>query len=144
MIDCPGCTVCTKFLCLRLCVSFNDVGIENLLVLAAVAKAVSMHEQLAVHHIGSRNWACVKRRGYTKGGFFQKVQFVLQISKKIFQKTFLNLKFKIPDHNIILLWAGISNFKFRIVFWNIIFGRFEKQIALSEKSHLYYSLLRRI
>mgnify|MGYP007048365776 CR=1 FL=1 len=70
---------------------------------------------------------------------FQKVRFVFQISqypKKIFQKTILNLKFKIPAHNIILLWAGILNFKFRIVFWNIFFweiGRFEKQITLSEK-----------
>ena len=39
------------------------------------------------------------------------------------QKTILNLKFKIPAHNIILLWVGILNFKFRIVFWNISFWR---------------------
>ena len=47
-----------------------------------------------------------------KGGFFLEsaIRFLdLQISKKkIFQKTILNLKFKIPAHNIILLWAGIS------------------------------------
>ena len=69
---------------------------------------------------------------------FQEVLFVFQISnsqKKIFQKNILNLKFKIPAHNSIMLWAGILNFKFRIVFWNIFLeiGRFEKRIALSEK-----------
>ena len=31
------------------------------------------------------------------------------------------------------IWSGILNFKFRIVFWNIFFGRFEKRIAFSEK-----------
>ena len=43
-----------------------------------------------------------------KVAFFQKVRFIFQISqspKKIFQKTILNLKFKIPTHNIILLWG---------------------------------------
>ena len=48
----------------------------------------------------------------------------------------MNLKFKIPAHNIILIWAGILNLKLRTVFWNIFFweaGRFEKRIALSEK-----------
>ena len=35
------------------------------------------------------------------------------------------MKFKIPAHNIIILWAGILNFKFRIVFWNIFFGDWE-------------------
>ena len=63
-----------------------------------------------------------------KVAFFQKVRFIFQISqspKKIFQKTILNLKFKIPTHNIILLWGGILNFKFRIVFWNIFFWDWE-------------------
>ena len=35
-----------------------------------------------------------------------------------------------------MLWAGILNFKFKIVFWNIFFSRFgdlKKQIAHSEK-----------
>ena len=32
-----------------------------------------------------------------------------------------------------MLWAGNLNFKLRIVFWNIFFWRFEKQITLSEK-----------
>ena len=74
-----------------------------------------------------------------KGGLFSEsaIHFSnLPISKeKIFQKTILNLKFKIPAHSIILLWAGILNFKFRIVFWNIFsleIWRFEKCIALSE------------
>ena len=37
----------------------------------------------------------------SKGGFFQKMRFVFQISqfpKKIFQKTILSLKFEIPAH----------------------------------------------
>ena len=55
-----------------------------------------------------------------KGGFFPEsaIRFLdLQISKKkIFQKTILNLKFKIPAHNIILLSTGNLNFKLRIVF----------------------------
>ena len=47
--------------------------------------------------------------------------------------------FEIPVHNITLLWAETLNFKFRIVFLIIFWGeiwRFEKRIALSEKSHL--------
>ena len=41
---------------------------------------------------------------------------------KILQKTILNLKFKIPAHNSSLFWAGILNFKFRIVFGIFSFG----------------------
>jgi hypothetical protein len=40
--------------------------------------------------------------------------------------------------------AGNLNFKVRIEIWNIFLfeiGRFEKQITLSEKSHLYQELL---
>ena len=75
-----------------------------------------------------------------KGGFFSEsaIRFFKSpnLQKKIFQKTILNLKFKISAHNIILLWAGILNFKSRIVFWNIFFGIFgdlKKRITLSEK-----------
>ena len=69
-----------------------------------------------------------------KGGFFQKVQFgFFKSPNKIFQKTILNLKFKVPAHNIRLLWAGILNFKFRIVFLNIFFWRLG---YLKNKSHL--------
>ena len=60
----------------------------------------------------------------------------LQILKKNIPKNYLgiwNLKFKIPAQNSIMLWAGILNFKFRIVFWNILLGDLKKQIALSEK-----------
>ena len=64
-----------------------------------------------------------------KGGFFQKVWFIFQISqspqKKYSKKTILNLKFKIPAHNSIMLWAGILNFKFRIVFLEYFFGDWE-------------------
>ena len=71
-----------------------------------------------------------------KVAFFQKVRCVFQISKspkKIFQKTILNLKFKFPAKNTLLLLAGNLNFKLRIVFWNIFFGDLKKRIALSEK-----------
>ena len=58
-----------------------------------------------------------------KVAFFQKVRFVFQISKspkkKLFQKTFLDLKFKFPANFSILFFLKI---------W-----RFEKQIALSER-----------
>ena len=40
------------------------------------------------------------------------------------------MKYKIGAHNNSMLWAGILNFKFRIVFWNIFFWRF----GLSEKN----------
>ena len=76
--------------------------------------------------------------GFLKVAFFQKVRFGFQTSKspkKIFQKTILNLKFEIPAHNSIMLWARILNFKSRIVFWILFLEiwRFEKRIALSEK-----------
>ena len=69
--------------------------------------------------------------------FFQKVLLVFQISKspkKKFQKTILNLKFKIPDQNNIILWARILNFKFMIVFWNIFsFGDLKNQSRFLKK-----------
>ena len=74
-----------------------------------------------------------------KVAFFRKCDSYFRspdLKKKIFQKTILNLKLKISAHNIILFWSGILNFKFKIVFWNIFFSRFEdlkKRIALSEK-----------
>ena len=72
-----------------------------------------------------------------KGGFFSEsaIRFSnLPISKiRIFHKTILSLKFKFPVNYSVLLLAGNLNFKFRIIFWNIFFWRFEKHIALSEK-----------
>mgnify|MGYP007022731055 CR=1 FL=1 len=65
--------------------------------------------------------------------FFRKFDFFFKSPKRIFQKTILNFKFKIPAQNSIMLWAGILNFKFRTVFWNIFFleiWRFEKRITL--------------
>ena len=56
--------------------------------------------------------------------FFRKCDVFFKspyLQKKIFQKTILNLKFKVPAHNIRLLWAGILNFKFRIVFLEYFF-----------------------
>ena len=64
----------------------------------------------------------------------------LQSPKKIFQKkTILDLKFKIPAYDSIMLWAEILKFQVQDSFLIIFFleiGRFEKQIALSEQSHL--------
>ena len=71
-------------------------------------------------------------KNYSKGSFFSESAIHFSNLQKKYSKTILNLKFNIPAHNIILLWAGILNFKFRIVFWNIFLGRFEKQITLSE------------
>ena len=65
--------------------------------------------------------------------FFQKVRFVFQISKSPKK----NIPNYYPELEIwiccLLLLVGNLNFKFRIVFWNISFWRFEKWIALSEK-----------
>ena len=69
---------------------------------------------------------------YLKVACFQYMRLVFQSSKsqkKVFQKTVLNLKFKFPANNTLLLLAGNLNFKLRIVFWNIFFLRFEKQIT---------------
>ena len=63
-----------------------------------------------------------------KVAFFRKCDSFFRspnLEKKIFQKTNLNLKFKIPAQNSIMLWAGILNFKFKIVFWNIFFQNLE-------------------
>ena len=62
-----------------------------------------------------------------KVAFFRKCDVFFKspnLQKKIFQKTILSLKFKIPAHNIIPFLGGNLNFKFRIVFWNIFFWRF--------------------
>ena len=67
-----------------------------------------------------------------KGGFFSEsaIRFFKSPKlKKKFQKTILSLKFKFPANNTLLLLTGNLNFKFRIVFWNIFFWRFEKHIA---------------
>ena len=74
-----------------------------------------------------------------KGGFFSEsvIRFSnLQISRKIYSKTILALKFIY----LRMLLAGNLNFKLRIVFWNIFIldvWRFKKRIALSEKTQLY-------
>ena len=73
--------------------------------------------------------AAQKRIAILKVAFFQKVipfsNLPISKKKEIFQKTILDLKFKIPGHNRIMLWAGILNFKFRMVFWNIVLGDWE-------------------
>ena len=58
--------------------------------------------------------------------------FFFQISKSL-----KNTPNHYPELEIwlscLLLWAGISNFRFRIVIWSNLFWRFEKRISLSEK-----------
>ena len=80
--------------------------------------------------------------GYDKGGFFQKVGFVFQISqspeKKYSKKTILNLKFKIPAQNSTIMLCMGGNLKFQVQdsFFEYIFfeiWRSKKRIALSEK-----------
>ena len=69
-----------------------------------------------------------KSGGLVKVAFFQKVQFVFQISKSPKQITpnhYLELEIWI---SCLLLWAGISNFKFRIVIWSNLL-----RISISEK-----------
>ena len=51
-----------------------------------------------------------------KGGFFQKVQCIFKISIINIPNHYLELKIWI---SCLLSWAGNSNFKFRIVIWNI-------------------------
>ena len=72
----------------------------------------------------------------TKGGFFSESEIRFS-NLPISQKNYPELEIWI---SCLLIWAGISNFKIRIVFWNNFFwkiGRFEKRISLSEKKHLY-------
>ena len=67
--------------------------------------------------------------------FFQKVRFVFQISqspKKIIPKNYPDLEIWI---SCLPIWAGISNFKLRIVFWNDFFGRLG---GLKNKSHFFW------
>ena len=72
--------------------------------------------------------------------FFQKVRFVFQISqssKKIIPKNYPELEIWI---SCLLIWAGISNFKLRIVFWNNFFGRLgdlKNESHFLNKRHLY-------
>ena len=72
-----------------------------------------------------------------KVAFFQKVWFVFQISKspkkKYSKTTILNLKFKFPAQNTLLLLAGNLNFKLRIVFWNIFFGDLKNKLHFLKK-----------
>ena len=73
-----------------------------------------------------------------KVAFFQKVRFVFQISKswkKIFQKTILNLKFKIPAH-ISQDYAMDRNFKFQVQDSFYIFLEIWKTNHTFWKSHL--------
>ena len=76
-----------------------------------------------------------------KGAFF--LESVIRFSnlQKKFQKTILNLQFKIPADNSIMLWAEILNFKFRIASWKKFLWTFKKRIALSEKKQPLEALL---
>ena len=74
-----------------------------------------------------------------KGVFFRKCDSFFKspiLPKKIFQKTILNLKYKISANNSIMSRVGVLNFKFRIVFWNIFFGDMKNELHFLKKSHL--------
>ena len=72
-----------------------------------------------------------------KVAFFRKS---LNLQKNIYSKKLSwNLIFKILAHNSIMLWAGMLDFKFRIVFWNTFFWRFgdlKNESHFLKKSHL--------
>ena len=63
--------------------------------------------------------------------FFKSPNF----QKERFQKTILDLKFKFPSSNTLLLLAGNLNFKFRIVFLDFFLEiwSFKEHMVLSEK-----------
>ena len=76
------------------------------------------HLAFQIHKIGIHNNLIDT---FLKVAFFQKVRFVFQISPKKYSKKLSwawNLK------KFLLIWADISNFKLRIVFWKNSFGRF--------------------
>ena len=60
--------------------------------------------------------------------------------KKYSKKTILNLKFKILAHNSIMLWAGVLNFKFRIVFFEYMYF-LKNELHFLKISHLYIKWL---
>ena len=70
---------------------------------------------------------------YLKVAFFRKCNSFFKSPKEITPNHYPELEIWI---SCLLLWAGISNFKFRIVIWSNFFWRFENWISLSEKSHL--------
>ena len=80
---------------------------------------------LRIYEFFSRNCLCFV---FLKVAFFRKFDSFFKspnLQEKIFQKTTLNLKFKLPDKNTLLLLVGNLDFKLRIVFWNILFGVLE-------------------
>ena len=131
------------------------------LLVTALTKETYFNKRFKNSHT---NWPNIKKRTFhqklqmqvtamkpdrfkLKVAFFQKVRFVFQTSKsskKIFQKTILNLKFKFHANSSILKLAGNLNFKSRIVFRNNFFfeiWRFEKRIALYENKATFSNLL---
>jgi len=60
----------------------------------------------------------------TKGGFFSESEIRFS-NLPIYPELEILISF-------LLIWAGISNFKLRIVFWNDFFGRLE---YLKNESH---------
>ena len=75
----------------------------------------------------------VLEHGWLKVTFFQKVQCVFQISK-------IDIPNRYPELDIwiscLLLWTGDSNFKFRIVIWNIYFWDLQTHRTFWKKTPL--------
>ena len=74
-----------------------------------------------------------------KVAFFRKWDsfLYLPISQKNYSKNYPELEIWI---SCLLIWAGISNFKLRIVFWNNVFGRLgdlKNESHFLKKRHCY-------
>ena len=85
-------------------------------------------------------WDCRGKDEFLlKVAFFQKMRFIsLKSPKKIIPKTILILKF---EKRYLLIWAGISKFKLRIVFWEIWrFEHFLKKGTFSKGQKIPYSI----
>ena len=87
---------------------------------------------------------------FFKGGFFSESATSLSnlpISPKtISQKTILNMKFKIPAHDSIMLWAGVLNFNSRYFFGTfrnipIFIQRFIKRCVWNETKNSFFCYL---
>ena len=72
-----------------------------------------------------------------KDGFIQKVWCVFQIYITNNPNHYPELEIWI---SCLLLWAGNSNFKFRIVIWNIYFGDLTNTSQFLKRSYLYQCL----
>ena len=94
--------------------------------------ATNFHQQFFVVHY----W--FKIQFHLKVAFFKKQDSFFKSPKKIIPKTILILKF---EKRYLLIWAAISKFKLRIVFWEIWrFEHFLKKGTFSKGQKIPYSI----